>query len=242
MNILTTAVPQWVSILFLLTILIPIFMIANVAKQSAIKANLYNQKVKWVYKSILIFYGVYFIYVSLTSFTGIFLENTLPPKILFYTVFPLLAFLLLVVSNLKLYKIILQNAALQSLVQVHLFRLIGVFFLIINAYGAIPTKFAYIAGIGDIATALLSIFVAKAITNKKTYAKPLTIAWNIFGLLDIVSVLTTAIITTKISIDTGSQGVTEIANFPFCLIPAFAPATIIFLHLTIFRKLWNDRK
>jgi hypothetical protein len=242
MNILTTAVPQWVSVLFLLTIPIPIFMIANVAKQSAINTNLDSQKLKLIYRSILIFYGLYFSYVSFASFTDVFLENTLPPKILLYTFFPLLAFLLLVVSNLKLYKTILQNATLQSLVQVHLFRLIGVFFLITNVYGAIPTKFAYIAGIGDIATALLSIFVAKAIANKKTYAKPLTIAWNIFGLLDIVSVLTTAIITTKLSIDTGSQGVTEIANFPFCLIPAFAPATIIFLHLAIFRKLWNERK
>jgi hypothetical protein len=242
MNILTTAVPQWVSILFLLTIPIPIFMIANVAKLGAINANLESPKVKLIYKSILIFYGLYFTYVSLTSFTGVFLENTLPPKILVYTVFPLLAFLLLFISNLKLYKIILQNSTLQSLVQVHLFRLIGVFFLITYIYGAIPTKFAYIAGIGDIATALLSVFVARVIRNKKTYSKPLTIAWNIFGLLDIVSVLTIAIITTKLSIDTGSQGVTEIANFPFCLIPAFAPATIIFLHLTIFRKLWNERK
>lgn len=242
MTILTTVVPQWVSILFLLTIPIPIFMIANLAKQAAINTNLTNQKAKLIYNTILIFYLLYFLYVTLTSITGTFLENTLPPKIFFYTTLPLLAFLLLFVSNLKLYKTILQNATLQSLVQIHLFRLIGVFFLIINAYGAIPTKFAYIAGIGDIATALTSIFVAKAIINKKSYSRPLTIAWNIFGLLDILSVLTTAIITTKNAINTGAQGVAEIANFPFCLIPAFAPATIVFLHITIFKKLWNERK
>ncbi len=242
MNILTSAVPQWVSILFLLAITIPVFMIANVARLGAINANLDSQKSKRVYKVILIFYGLYFFYVSLMSFTGVFLENTMPPKILFYTTFPLLAFLLLVVSNLKLYQTILQKTTLQALVQIHLFRLIGVFFIITNVYGVIPTKFAYIAGFGDIAVALTSIFVAKAIANKKTYAKPLTIVWNIFGLLDIVSVITTAIITTKFSIDTGSQSLVEIANFPFCLIPAFAPATIIFLHLTIFRKLESDRK
>ena len=149
-----------------------------------------------------------------------------------------MAFLLLVVSNSKLHKTLLQNTTLQSLVQLHLFRLIGVFFLITNAYGAIPTKFAYIAGIGDIATALTSVFVSRAIINKKSYSKPLTIAWNIFGILDIVSVLTTAILTTKISIESGSLGVEEMANFPFCLIPAFAPATIIFLHLAIFKKLY----
>lgn len=242
MDILTAAVPNWVSILFLLTIPIPIFMIAHTAKRAAINATLDQQKVRWIYKSILIFYGLYFIYVSLLSFTGLFSENTLPPKILLYTGFPLLAFLLFVVSNLSLYKTIVQHATLQSLVRVHLFRLIGVFFLLTNAYGAIPTHFAYIAGVGDIITAVSSIFVAQAITNKKSYAKPLTVAWNIFGMLDIVSVLTTAIILTKDSIVTGTPGVVEIANFPFCLIPAFAPATILFLHLTIFRKLWSERK
>jgi hypothetical protein len=241
MDILTNAVPQWVSILFLAAILVPVFMIANVARQGAINANLEKEKARNIYRAILLFYGLYFSYVSLTCFTGFFKENTLPPKILFYTAFPMLVFFLLVISNLKIYKTILQHVTLQSLVGVHLFRLIGVFFLITNAYGAIPAKFAYIAGIGDIATALTSILVVKAITNKKNYAKPLTIVWNIFGILDIVSVLVTAISSTKLSIETGTQGISEIANFPFCLIPAFAPATIIFLHISIFRKLWNDR-
>lgn len=242
MNILTTAVPQWVSILFLLSIPIPILMIAHVAKQGAINAKLSSAKSKQVYNTVLIFYALFFIYVSLTSFTGIFSENTLPPKILLFTAFPLLAFFLLVVTNLKLYKVILENATLQSLVLIHLFRFIGIFFILTNVYGAIPTKFAYIAGIGDIATALGSILVVKAINDRKSYTKPLVIAWNVFGILDIVSVLTTAIITTRLSIATGSQSIVEIANFPFCLIPAFAPATIIFLHMGIFSKLWKERK
>jgi hypothetical protein len=241
MDILTNAVPQWVSISFLAAIMVPVFMIANVAKQGALNATLEKEKASNIYKAILLFYGVYFTYVSLTCFTGIFRENTLPPKILFYTAFPMLVFFLVVISNLKIYKIILQHVTLQSLVGVHIFRLIGIFFLINHAYGAIPAKFAYIAGIGDIATALTSIIVVKAITLKKNYAKPLTIAWNIFGILDIGSVLITAISSTKLSIETGTLGISEIANFPFCLIPAFAPATIIFLHISIFRKLRNER-
>ena len=187
--------------------------------------------------SILFFYGLLFLYTSILSLKGVFLENTLPPKILLYTAFPLLAFLFLVIFNLKLYKTIVQNVTIESLIQVHLFRLIGVFFFITSAYGAIPAKFALVAGIGDLVTAFTSIFVAQAIKNNKPYSKPLLIAWNIFGLLDIVSVLATAILTTKVSIKTGSQDLTEIGAFPFCLIPAFAPATIIFLHVSIFRKL-----
>jgi hypothetical protein len=237
MDILTNAVPQWVSILFLLTIPIPVLMIARVAKRAAIDANFDLQKSKLLYNLVLGFYAIYFVYVSLMSFTGIFSENTLPPKVLLYTLFPLLVFLVLVIANLKVYKVILDHVTLQSLVKLHTFRFIGVFFLIANAYHALPTVFAYIAGLGDIATAISSIWVAKAIVEKKVYAKPLTIVWNIFGLCDIVSVLVTAIITTKLSITTGTQGLAEIANFPFVLIPAFAPATIIFLHLSIFRKL-----
>jgi hypothetical protein len=42
---------------------------------------------------------------------------------------------------------------------------------------------------------------------------------------------------TKISIDTGAMGVDTLAKFPFCFIPAFAPPTIIFLHVSIYKKL-----
>jgi hypothetical protein len=50
-------------------------------------------------------------------------------------------------------------------------------------------------------------------------------------------VVIAGLITTKFSIENGAQGVLEIANFPFCLIPAFAPATILFVHILIFKKL-----
>ncbi len=237
MDFLTNAVPQWVSISFLLTIPIPIFMIATTAKQGAIRAAIEPQKVRLIYLSIIVFYTIYLTYTAVMSWLGVFSENTLPPKIILYTTLPLLLFLSLVVSNLKIYKTILQHLTLQELVILHFFRLIGVFFLILNAYGAIPTKFAYIAGIGDIATALTSIWVAKAITSKKSYAKLLTVIWNIFGLLDIFSVIIMAILTTKLSIETGSQSVIEMTKFPICLIPAFAAGTIIFLHFSLFRKL-----
>jgi hypothetical protein len=107
----------------------------------------------------------------------------------------------------------------------------------LTAYGAIPKAFAYVAGLGDISIALSSIFVAKAIANKKPYAKPLLIVWNVLDILDIVSVLVGAIITTKISLATGGLGVGEISKFPFCLIPAFAAGTILFLHVGVVRRL-----
>jgi hypothetical protein len=59
--------------------------------------------------------------------------------------------------------------------------------------------------------------------------------------LDIVFTAVSAIVLTKLSIDTGSIGVDVLAQFPFCLIPAFAPPTIIFLHVAVYKKLKQEQ-
>ncbi len=241
MNILSNTFPYWVSFFFIVAIPIPILMIASTVKNAAIKSGFDNSKAIQLRKIVILFYAVYFVYVSALAFAGVFLGNQLPPRILLFTAIPLFSFLILVILNNKVSKTLIANVTLQSLVKLHLFRLIGIFFIILAAYNALPKTFAYIAGIGDIVTALSSIYVAKAIERKKSYAKTLTITWNIFGFADIISVIVSAIVTTKNALETGTQGVNEITGFPFCLIPAFAPATIIFLHLIIFKKIFAQK-
>ena len=152
---------------------------------------------------------------------------------------PLLGFLLIIIFNLPIYKSTLKILQLADLVRIHIFRLIGTTFLLLGFYQALPSSIALLAGFGDIITAVSSIFVARAIQNNKAYAIKLTWFWNTFGLLDILATSATAFILTKLAIETGSQGVDALAVFPFCFIPAFAPATIIFLHLSVYRKLFT---
>lgn len=233
MSFLTDLVPSWVSILFLIVIPIPIFLIAHLAK----KGSEPSPKSNINYWSVLFFYGIYLVYVSIACFQGLFEEVTLPPKILKFTMVPLLIFLLVIIFNLPVYKSILKKLSLSDLVRIHIFRLIGSFFLILGFYQVLPLSIALIAGLGDLTTALSSIFVAKSLRENKAYARKLTFAWNTFGFLDIIATSATAFILTKFSIETGSQGVDALGVFPFCFIPAFAPATIIFLHISIYRKL-----
>lgn len=233
MTLFSDFVPVYISVLFLMVIFIPTFMIAALAKKGVEDTSL-SQK---VYFTIIGFYLLYLLYVTIASFNGVFDPVSLPPTILKFTMMPLLAFLLLVVFNLPIYKKILKKLTLPDLVRIHIFRLIGSFFLILGFYQALPSSIALIAGCGDVITAVSSIFVANALLKKKSYAIKLTWVWNTFGLLDIIATSATALILTKISIDTGAQGVDALAAFPFCFIPAFAPATIIFLHLSIYRKL-----
>lgn len=224
-----SAVPILISVIFLIAILFPVFMIAGLVRNTS------QQKHQ---RTIQIFYIAYLVLVTILCFSGVFQAVMLPPKIILVTTFPLLLFYLIYISNTGFYKSFLAEVKLSQLVGVHLFRLIGSFFLLLYFFNQLPQFFAFIAGFGDLITAVSSIYVANVIRQKKTFAKKLTLIWNTFGLIDILITSATAIWLTKQNIDTGSMGVDILTQFPFCFIPAFAPATIVFLHLTIFRKVF----
>jgi hypothetical protein len=224
--------PQWIATAFTIVFPVAVILIALLAKKSAPIGN-QNR----VFYAVLSFYALYLGYISVCTFNGLFDPVFMPPLVLLYGTFPLALFLFGGIMNLKIYKTILDNAQLPDLVRVHIFRLLGVFFVLLAFHDALPKPFALIAGLGDMITAVTSIFVAKAIENKASYAKKLTYVWNTFGFLDIVFTAVMANVLTKISIDTGAMGVDTLAKFPFCFIPAFAPPTIIFLHFAIYKKL-----
>lgn len=233
MNALTHYfVPQWISIAFLIVIPLPFILIALFVRQEAKKAHY-----TLAYPVTVAFFLLYLAYIIFASLYGCFNQVSLPPKVLLYTTFPFAFLLFVVVLNTKVYKSILENTAIEGLVKLHIFRLIGVFFILLATHNALPKPFALIAGIGDMLTAIGSVFVSKAIQNKKSYAKKLTYCWNIFGTADILFTAIAANVLTKISIDSGAMGVDTLAVFPFCIIPAFAPPTILFLHWAIFKKL-----
>jgi hypothetical protein len=231
MTMFPSQLPVFFSILFLIAFSIPIVLVARLAHKGGIKNGLI-----WV----IGFYTIYLSVVAMASLNGFFDTVMLPPKIVLTTTLPLAVFLT-VLFGTKICKQANARLPLEQLVGVHIFRFIGSTFLILWAYELLPTVFAVIAGIGDVLTALGSIFVTKAIRNARPYAKKLTFAWNTFGLVDILLTSAMAILFTKFSIDTGSQGVEFLAEFPFCFIPAFAPATIIFLHLLVYRKLAEEK-
>jgi len=220
-------VPIFFSIFFLLAFLFPILMVARLAKKGKIKNGFFL---------VLGFYVLYLAIVAIASINGFFDTVMLPPKIVVTTTLPLAVFVT-IIYNTKICKKANAILKLEDLVRIHIFRLIGSTFIILYLYELLPPSFALFAGIGDLLTAVSSIFVANAIKENKSYSRRLTLIWNTFGLVDILITSAMAIIFTKISMDNNVQGVEFLVEFPFCFIPAFAPPTIIFLHLLVFRKL-----
>jgi hypothetical protein len=233
-NLIQYFVPQWVSMAFLLAIPLPFVLILFFVRKTAKKVQ--NTL---AFPLVAAFFAFYLLYIGFASFQGWFNEVFFPPKVLLFTTFPYAFLLFGVVLNTKSYQKIVDKAPLESLIQLHIFRLIGVFFVLLALHDALPKPFAFIAGFGDMLTALGSIFVVRAIQLKKTYAKVLATLWNVFGTVDILFTAIAANVLTKISIDTGAMGVDTLAMFPFCIIPAFAPPTILFLHWAIFKKIKN---
>lgn len=233
MNTLTPYfIPQWISVLFLIAIPLPFILLVLFIRNQAKKTS---NRLAYVY--VLTFFVLYLAFIAFASSRGLFNVVSFPPKVLIYTTFPYAFFLFVIVLNTTFYKKNIEHASLESLIKLHVFRVIGVFFILLAVHNALPKPFAFIAGFGDIITAVSSIAVAKAIQYKKKYAKTAAYLWNTFGFIDILFTAIAANILTKISIDTGSMGVDSLAVFPFCIIPAFAPPTILFLHWAIFQKL-----
>lgn len=229
--------PLWVIILFIASFLYSIALIANPAKQAALNAGMTPRKSRNIQFSIFGLYILYLAYTSILSLKGVFSINSIPPKVMVFTTVPLAIILFVIIGNTGLFKKLLRSITLESLIAIHVFRFIGGFFIILYFYHLLPADLAFSDGIGDIITALFALFVAKWVSKGKSWSIKAVYAWNIFGILDIVIGLVIVAITIKKSIISDELGDLELTIFPFVWFAAFAPATILFLHTAIFRKL-----
>ena len=229
--------PFWAVILFILAFLCTLAFIANRAKQVALSAGMPIKKARTLQYAIFAFYFGYLAYISILSLKGLFDNDSLPPTVLMYGGIPLMIILFGIIGNTRLFKKLLQSMTLESLITIHVFRLIGAFFILLYGYHLLPAEFALSSGAGDIITALLSYPVARMVSKGKSWSIKAVYAWNIFGILDILALLVIAAVDIRKSIIAGGPGVREMTIFPFVWFPAFAPATILFLHTLIFRKL-----
>jgi hypothetical protein len=235
-----SSMPLWAIVLFIASFLYSITFIANPAKQAALNAGITPHKSRNIQIGIFVFYILYLAYVSVLSLKGVFNVNSIPPKVMVWAGLPLMIILFGFIGNTTLFKKLLRSITLESLVAIHVFRLVGVFFIILYFYHRLPANFAFSANLGDIITALLALPVANMVSKRKPWWKTAVYAWNIFGMLDIVNILVLAVIIAKNDIVTAAQGnLTEMTIFPFVWFPAFAPATILFLHTVVFRKLYQ---
>jgi hypothetical protein len=125
---------------------------------------------------------------------------------------------------------------LSRLIALHVTRFVGVYFLLLCQGGELSCVFAKPAGVGDIATAIgatiLVLWRLSGITKAQRIA---ILAWNIFGLIDILAVVFTAF---RVGL-TDWQGMAPLRTLPLMLLPTFFVPLIIASHILIFVRLRN---
>ncbi|QIQ06043.1 hypothetical protein [Streptomyces liangshanensis] len=116
----------------------------------------------------------------------------------------------------------------------HAFRVVGVVFLIMMALGRLPALFALPAGLGDIATGIAAPFVARRLARGTGHR--LAVRFNLFGMLDLVTALTLALLMGAhvINVTPSARAITEA---PIALIPTAAVPLLLTLHITSLRRL-----
>lgn len=135
----------------------------------------------------------------------------------------------------------LDTAPAAWLVGIQVYRVLGGNFLVLWAFGAIPGEFALSAGIGDVLVGLLALPVAFYIASGGARGRAAAVAWNVFGVTDLLVAVTLGVLTSPGPLQrlALSHPNTAIATYPTVMTPAFAVPLSFILHGL---SLWQLRR
>ena len=175
-------------------------------------------KSRWIVGSALVA-AVWLVGVFLLAAAGVFRNDVLPPRIPIVLVATLLLGYLLLLS--PTFRRIIAAVPQHWLIGIQTFRILGGVFLVRYYTGELPGVFALPVGIGDVTTGLLALFVAYAWFSGKPYARAAAIAWNLFGMADLVNAVVLG------TLHGGGPGGIV---FPIVLIPVYAVPRAFLIH------------
>ena len=107
------------------------------------------------------------------------------------------------------------------LIAIQTFRILGGVFLVRYFQGELPAVFAVPAGVGDVLTGMFAPLVAYWWFTGKSYARSAAIAWNLFGMADLINAVVIGALTGG-----GGGGIV----FPIVLIPTYAVPRAFLIH------------
>lgn len=140
----------------------------------------------------------------------------------------------------------MERAPLAVLVGLHVVRVLGVSFLVLHASNRLPAPFAPVAGWGDIVAGAAAVPVAWMVYRQAAGWRPMLIAWNLFGLADLVAAIGLGVLSAPgpVRLIFAEPGTGLMSTLPWLLIPGFVVPLLVISHLAIFYRLpkpANDR-
>ncbi len=121
---------------------------------------------------------------------------------------------------------------LRLIAGIQAWRWAGLGFLFLYAYKVLPAAFALTAGLGDMAIGATAPWIILALSRRPDFAASNAfIRWNLLGILDLVTAVSLATVTTMLANGTpGEISAAPMAALPLLVIPAFLVPLFLMLH------------
>lgn len=136
---------------------------------------------------------------------------------------------------------VLATVPLPTLTALQVWRVIGIVFVILLAQGKLPAHFALPAGWGDVAVGVTAPLVAMALARAARGATAMALAWNLFGLLDLVVAvgMGTGLLAPLLVPELGPRvpPAAAMGFLPMMLVPAFAVPVSVMMHVLSLARL-----
>jgi hypothetical protein len=170
---------------------------------------------------------------------GIVNQAGRPPVVLFSLIaLPILGFSATYLSN-PAFRAFANGIDLTLLVGSHVWRFVGVGFVLAWLRGALPAGFGIPEGFGDIVAAAGALALLPMI-RRGTASRRALLAWNVWGFVDLLSAITMGVLYSEGPLGLLSSGTVTtrlMVTFPVSLIPTFFVPLFLLVHALIFRKI-----
>lgn len=234
-----TSMPLFIAVFFGVTTLLAFLLFRQVLK----KYDSQNQKN--LATPILVGIEIWLAIQFLLSYTGVYHSrlNALPPRIVVFGILPILFLIIYLFFNNK-GRSFIDCLPLKQLTLISIIRIpveITLFWLFLEK--KVPQimtfegqNFDIIAGI----TAIMIYYFCFVINRGNNR---LLLAWNILGLILLLNIVVTALLSTPSPIQKLAFDMPNIAMlyFPFCWLPTFIVPLVLFSHLASIRQLNKNK-
>jgi hypothetical protein len=189
---------------------------------------------------MIVLVGAWFLAAFIGGVMGIFYQPGVPPvSVGLFLIIPIAGFTLAYTVSTRVRHAI-DQIPLWLITIAHVWRFVGIGFVIGALIHVLPPQFGYPEGFGDIVTAIFCLPLAFAM-RKSSYSPTLQwafIAWNVFGLIDLVSAVSLGILYSPSSFGVLRTDISTepMTNFPVNLIPTFFVPLFILLHLLSLKR------
>ena len=173
-----------------------------------------SRRWRWIVGSALVF-AAWLIGVAVMAAAGFFPSTRIPAAL---TVTLAVGYVVLLSPT---FRTVIAGIPQHWLIGIQTFRILGGVFLIRYFNGELPALFAVPAGVGDVLTGIMAPLVAYWWLVGKPYARSAAIAWNVFGMADLINAVALGALTGG-----GGGGIV----FPIVLIPIYAVPRALLVH------------